>query len=451
MIGATLRMPKSIALGWLVLIGSLTSTAQDLAKASSVRSTFTFIGNTKSEIQPLTIGDKVPELLLTNIYNYSSRTAKLSDFKGKLLILDFWATWCNSCVETFPKMHSLQKKFGEQLQIILINTYVGDNEKKVNDYFFKRRVRTGETVELPYILQDSTLPSYFPHKYIPHYVWIDKNMKVVAITSQSEITENNIHAVLEGKNILFHTKDDKLVYDGKRSILTDGQNVNEFLYRSVITGYKEGLGSVIGSIPDKDGKVTKFYVINYPLLALFQLAYRDVFKYPKNRIVLETSRITMEQLNSSDQKKLQNNYCYEVVAAPVSRDDMIKYMQEDLSRNFKLVAKTEIRSRECLSLVANSQIKKALTKGGEPGSDIGKSSLRKHIRNKSVSVLIELLNLISDKPVVDETFLSENVDIDLPYDIYSYDIVKVKEFLHSIGFDLKDVKKELEVSLITDK
>lgn len=40
----------------------------------------------------LTIGDTLPDVEINNIVNYKAKSVKASDFKGKLLILDFWAT-----------------------------------------------------------------------------------------------------------------------------------------------------------------------------------------------------------------------------------------------------------------------------------------------------------------------------------------------------------------------
>src|SRR5215217_1873478 len=74
----------------------------------------------------LQIGTQMPDLTLNNLHNYKNAkgervaTAKISDFKGKKLILDFWATWCAPCVTMIPRMDSLQAQFADKLQILSV-------------------------------------------------------------------------------------------------------------------------------------------------------------------------------------------------------------------------------------------------------------------------------------------------------------------------------------------
>src|SRR6185437_11984299 len=66
----------------------------------------------------LRVGEKVPDVVVGNIINYKYKTARLSDFKGKLLILDFWATWCSGCIRAMPKMEALEQQFNGRLQVL---------------------------------------------------------------------------------------------------------------------------------------------------------------------------------------------------------------------------------------------------------------------------------------------------------------------------------------------
>src|SRR5580658_394124 len=80
-------------------------------------------------IRSLTIGDTVPDMEFNNVINYHSPKTKLSDFKGRFVILDFWATWCGGCIEGFPHLDSMQNRFGDKLKVILVNTKeTRDNE-----------------------------------------------------------------------------------------------------------------------------------------------------------------------------------------------------------------------------------------------------------------------------------------------------------------------------------
>jgi cytochrome c biogenesis protein CcmG, thiol:disulfide interchange protein DsbE len=59
-----------------------------------------------------------------------------SEYKGKVLVLDFYATWCNPCRKSVPHLIGLQNKYGEQgLQVIGLNVGgPGDDEKKISDF-----------------------------------------------------------------------------------------------------------------------------------------------------------------------------------------------------------------------------------------------------------------------------------------------------------------------------
>ncbi len=64
------------------------------------------------------IGQHIPDIPLTYYYQDKPVNGKLSDFRGKLLIIDFWATWCSPCVAMLPKMEQLQSQFADKIQFL---------------------------------------------------------------------------------------------------------------------------------------------------------------------------------------------------------------------------------------------------------------------------------------------------------------------------------------------
>ena len=165
-------------------------------------------------VKPLTIGDTVPDITITSVYNYPASTIHLSDLKGKLVILDFWATWCGGCVQSIPKLNTLQKKFPKKLFVLLLNNQGGksraEQEKKIKAFFMNIKPKIKEALVLPAGLERiDTLDKLFPHTFIPHYVWIGPRGEVLAITSSDEITKQNICAVLKGRPNKMNVKADK--------------------------------------------------------------------------------------------------------------------------------------------------------------------------------------------------------------------------------------------------
>ena len=64
------------------------------------------------------IGERLPEFSLMTV---EAKTIELHDLKGKIHLLDFWASWCKPCVEKFLLVKQLDARYGDELAIIGIN------------------------------------------------------------------------------------------------------------------------------------------------------------------------------------------------------------------------------------------------------------------------------------------------------------------------------------------
>ena len=95
----------------------------------------------------------------------------INEFEGKLLILNFWATWCEPCKEEMPSLDNLQAnpEFNN-LKIFAIN--VGkENLKKVNNFFKILNIKNFE----PYFDAPISLAKIFSLRGVPTSIFINKN------------------------------------------------------------------------------------------------------------------------------------------------------------------------------------------------------------------------------------------------------------------------------------
>lgn len=398
-------------------------------------------------LKPLSIGDTVPDITLNHIINYKTSTAKFSDFKDKLIILDFWGTWCTACIASFPKMDSLKKIFSS-LQVLLVNTkskLSGDNDQIVQNTFKKLKQRTGYDIALPVVFANDTMDILFPLKYIPHIVWISGN-KIIAITSAEEVTDRNIAKALNGTQLNVEMKTDLQSYSPQKLLFENGNGGEPrgILFRSMLTSYIEGLGQVAG-YRIKNNKINGVYLINQPLLTIIKNAFRDSIRYTDNRIIIKLAN-TGTTLKCG---QIDKPFCYELMVPPVTEEGIRKYMQEDLKKYLGIRVYNEVRKMRCLVLKKIPKIPPASTrKVLNDKIDLQKDTRKKYIHNRSVAFSIKILNQYAALPILDESGVHENISIDLPFDLK--DVKALKTSFKKAGFDPEEEEREIEVTVITD-
>jgi cytochrome c biogenesis protein CcmG, thiol:disulfide interchange protein DsbE len=81
---------------------------------------------------------QAPEFSLRSL---EGELVSLSDFRGQVVVLDFWATWCTPCLTSFPALHALLEPYVEQ-GVVLIVVSLDRNEETAREYLIENGYTT---------------------------------------------------------------------------------------------------------------------------------------------------------------------------------------------------------------------------------------------------------------------------------------------------------------------
>ncbi len=116
-----------------------------------------------------TVKSEVPHPAFQTV---TGQSMDISQFKGKVIVLNFWATWCPPCVAELPALIQLQTTYGNDIQVIGIN--VDQDTSKVSSFIKSK----GITYPIGYATP-KLISAYGNIQSIPTTFIIDRNFKIV--------------------------------------------------------------------------------------------------------------------------------------------------------------------------------------------------------------------------------------------------------------------------------
>lgn len=193
----TIRIPRIFllllfCLGVVTWVGYEFSASKSVAPAVSVMQSQN--QNAESDEQPprvfAEIGREAPDFTLSRL---DGSPTSLSAYKGRPVLLYFWASWCSYCVDGMPKLMAIKEQYQEQgLEILTVD--IMERADKV------RRAVQEHGLSLPVLLDDSgQVTQQYLIKATPTYIFIDKDgiyRDILVGAAREGALEGRLHPLL---------------------------------------------------------------------------------------------------------------------------------------------------------------------------------------------------------------------------------------------------------------
>lgn len=141
------------------------------------------------------VGRLAPELRVQDLINapdgMTAENLNWESLRGKVVVLEFWATWCGPCIAAIPHLNELTEEFaGEDVVFIAVT----DERRDVVERFLERRPIHGIVA----MNTERNMLRDYGVRYIPYTVVVDRYGRIADITSPRLLTAERIHRYMTG-------------------------------------------------------------------------------------------------------------------------------------------------------------------------------------------------------------------------------------------------------------
>ncbi len=125
------------------------------------------------------------------VYNSAGEAVKLSDYAGKPVVLNFWASWCPPCREEMPYFEELYTEMGDEVEFMMVN--MTDNDRETVEVATKFMTDAGYTMPILFDTDTQAARAYTVIG-VPMTMFVNAEGELVA-TARGSVTKDML---LEG-------------------------------------------------------------------------------------------------------------------------------------------------------------------------------------------------------------------------------------------------------------
>lgn len=378
--------------------------------------------------QALTPGDQMPDILLPASLT-GGPSKRVKDFKGKLLIIDFWATWCSPCISSMKDLEEYKAALGDKLEVMAISEEPAERLTKFSKARPSTLTLSSDTA--------GTLKPYFPYSTIPHTVLIGPEGKVYAITNASNISLDVLKLASKQIALNLPFKKDRVGFDIDEYLRADSTKPEYFSLLPPV----EGAGSLSKMYNTGPFKNRRLSIINMTLDGLFRLAYDKTFYLVINEYdTVKRSYADMEK------------FSLDAWIGQPDRAKLMQFIRQQLGKHFVDVESVlEKRKQTVLLIKANkdaARLLKPSTSVNDNYNAGGGHFEGNGVKLDALAEYMEGFGLYQGK-VINETGLDGRYDIFFQWQPEKKE--SLKEAFAAIGLYWEKAEREVEVLVIKKK
>jgi thiol-disulfide isomerase/thioredoxin len=356
----------------------------------------TFAQTFMAQTNPPMLGKVCPDFTMSVIgANGIEKPLALSELRGKVVILEFWATYCAPCIPYIKHFEKLQLQFGDAIKVIEISE---ENRDKVDAFIMKRGYKN-----VSFAMDwGRKLNDMFYHHFIPHTVVIDQDGVVLAFTSPDEIDQEVIGKLINREPVTFTMK-----HEYQEASYTSSSNTLQNYDQPIIVNKPKNQTYKIEFSNYKEGYATEFIkessseykFVNCPLSLIYQILYDQ----KTSRVVMDVNDLTKYSFEN------HNSYCLDLSIPDFIGKTVQDVAIQQLEGLFPLKSKMEVRNKKVFTLL-KSDLQGAMNSVDSTGI-IQKGLTIKDLMNYMESNP----QLVNNLPVVNETGLPDTTILDLDW------------------------------------